>query len=125
MKKAKRGLLWMLVNGAFAVAVYYGIMEGHKGALNIIKFGVWWHFIVSISAYFSEDMQGTIHKKGRSVWRWLDRGYDLLMTIFLAYSGWFFSATLWLLGAAYQQIARDKGAELAKKKESELNNESE
>ncbi len=96
--KIKHALIWLLINAGTSYAFYLGV-NGNQGAANIAIFVTWFTFICIFFCIGFEAGCATIKEKGRSVPSYIALPYDILITLFLIYNGWFVTGSVVLLTA--------------------------
>lgn len=104
---------YLLLNGIFITALYYGFIVGVAGALNIAVFMGWFVAILSWF-YASDEVIDTLAKKGLVVSKELDFLFDLGITLTFVYFGHFVLSFFYLLGAIIQYGAKCKAEEKIK-----------
>ncbi|QNK01758.1 hypothetical protein [Dyella telluris] len=84
--KAKRAILWFLLNGAFAAAMVAGYTYDIEGARYLFKFYFWVTVILTLFVFVPE-IKVAMAKQGPSVPEWMNVVYDLSICSFLAWYG--------------------------------------
>jgi hypothetical protein len=107
-----RHLKWFLINGLFAVLLYFGFIENIDGAKRLAIFMVWL-LLVFTFFIFKDEIQKKLQTRGRPVPAWMDVTYDIGVICFLIWFG------AWWTGIAYtlHAILCAVGWEMAMKKE--------
>lgn len=102
MKNALIMIRWLVVNSAFAAALYFAL-QGHDGITNVYVSLVWL-MAVALVATRAMDHQ-TAHDKmaKHPVPAWLDRLHDFTVVFVLVYFGWWWTA----LGMFIHLVALD------------------
>jgi hypothetical protein len=62
MTKTKSILNYLVYNSLFATCLYFGIIQGISGFMNILTFYIWFVFIVFIFGCFSEEAQIRVYE---------------------------------------------------------------
>jgi len=104
---------YLLLNGIFITALYFGFIVGVTGALNIAVFMGWFVAILSW-AYLSDEVINTLAEKGVLVPKELDFLLDLGITLTFVYFGHFVLSFFYLAGAILQFGAKGKAEEKIK-----------
>lgn len=94
MKKVKRILLWILVNGAVLVVAICATTYSMVWASNILRFLVWFQVAVNILVVAIPKAREESAKRGASVPLGVSMSYDIGLAVLLAGYGWFFYAAL-------------------------------
>lgn len=107
-----KALLWTLVNGAMIAALWFGLVEGIDGALNVGLVMVWFAIVTSLFMLSSEVTGKLIREHGgRSVPDWLNWVSDIAVILILAWHGWLWTAGFFLFAAFIQQGALTQAKE--------------
>jgi hypothetical protein len=104
-------LKWVIINGMFLTAFYFGFVEGHEGAYNITMFVAWASIVISPFLLFDE-MQKVLKKKGRSVPSWLNNTEGFLVAFAFAWFGAWVTGVFYLFHTIIQDGAYAKAEEL-------------
>lgn len=111
-------LRYITLNTLFAVALYFGIVEGVVGAANIVKFFTVAMFIFGVLGLIVVSIVPNLEPKNiRSVPVWVDLVYDFAVVGLFASFGWFGYATMYLISTVCGQLV----AEIFKEKETNEN----
>lgn len=94
LRRAGRAAWWVAINGAFGALLWFGLVEGVQGALNLGLFMAWVFVFVSLFV-FTDSAQAEMAKKWRSVPRPIGVASDLAITGLLIWYG------AWVTGAVY------------------------
>lgn len=108
-----RTLKYLLVHGIFAVALYFGFIEGIAGAYNIAMFIAWFSIVVSWFAPM-EKLAFANKSKKRAVPQWLNALTDLSVVTILAWHGAMITAGFYLIHFFLIEIMWGNIAELNK-----------
>jgi len=89
-------LNYILINGAFAFCLYFGFFEGVPGAANVANFYIGFLLVLTVIYLFAMDV--VVASMVKANWRpavpqWFDVGFDVLVVVALAYLGFFWLAT--------------------------------
>jgi hypothetical protein len=55
MTKTKSLLSYLLTNSAFATFIYFGVVQGILGFMNVLTFSIWFLFVVFVLGTFNEE----------------------------------------------------------------------
>jgi hypothetical protein len=108
----KRALKWTAINGAIAVAAWFGVHDGVTGAGNVLVFMVWLGLALSALSN-TEAMQEHLAEKlaKRSMSRWIEVPYDCAMLGLLVWHGWWITSVAYILGCICTAGARSSAKE--------------
>lgn len=110
MKKVAK---YVAFNGLFAYALYAGVVNGADGWANVVKFFTWLIFIVGMFALADTAKEEFAKKPDpRTVPNWFDYIVDIIIAGVFAFNGWFFYATIYLLGNLWLHGALDEAMKL-------------
>lgn len=87
-------LLWVVINGLFAVCLILGIAYNVHWALNLAKFLTWCGFFIFSIACLAKHGDPIIEIPEKSIPLSIDIVYDIVMASIFAAGGHFFYATL-------------------------------
>ena len=62
MTKTKNILNYIVCNSVFSTCLYFGIIQGISGFMNILTFYIWFVFILFIFGSFSQEAQIAVYK---------------------------------------------------------------
>ena len=126
-KKLKQRIAWVIMNGLFYVALYFGAFEGNSGATNIVVFFSWYMFIIWLITYLgvTTDKDGKYKEKIPTLERrfpaWVVFIYDAVSVLVMVWSGWILTSIVYILGAIFEYTAmeavEEKKKEMAKDQE--------
>lgn len=110
LRRAGRAAWWVAINGAFGAMLWFGLVEGVQGALNLGLFMAWVSVFVSLFV-FTDSVQAEMAKKWRSVPMPIGVASDLAIIGLLIWYG------AWVTGAAYMIgfVIHEAGWEAASK----------
>jgi hypothetical protein len=105
----RRTFNWLTINGAFAVFIYYALVEKVDWASYIVQCYTWIALIVSIIALSIPVIIGkmAIHIPSafpHGWWRIADVVYDLAVVAAFIKFGWIFYAVIYFLHICFMQI---------------------
>ena len=109
MKEVK----WVLTNGLVVGLLYFALFENAQWAGNAFKFLLWFTFFLYLMVNLIDDIKEKLSKKGMPVPAKVSLSFDLIVSLALASSGWFFYAALnivqgWLYLAMYSKSKNKK-----------------
>lgn len=96
MGKAGRFVKWVLLQGAFAAAVWLGTVGAHEGAENVAVFWTWLVFIVSLGM-LSPDIARRVRPQPSPAPFWLASGVRAFILVLMVWHGWYFTALALIL----------------------------
>lgn len=91
-----RVITWVALNAIFLLAIWFGVIQGNDGALNLAYFMAW----LTVFSGFLCMSPGLMHKireKGRSVPAPIDIGFDFLVLGIFAWHGSFVTAAFYFI----------------------------
>ena len=90
-------LQWLAVSIVFNLTLYFGLVGGIQGAVNIAQFYIWFCFVVSWPA-LSDKCVRDFQKNGKHlVPLWLVTPQNLGVLALLLWYGWIWSACAWMV----------------------------
>ena len=99
MSRLKALSIWLVGNTVFGAALYFGLVKGVDGAVNIVQFYIWFHLILSLLT-LSDDVIQAVRKNGSpSVPKWMNAAFDLCTIAMLVWYGWAWTAGAYTLSA--------------------------
>jgi len=101
--KIKQKIMFVVMNGLFYVALYFGIFEETPGAANIAVFYAWFTFIAWLFTYFAvtcknEDLKRKLSDLERAFPSWVIVGVDIIAVLVMIWDGWIITSTAYILG---------------------------
>jgi hypothetical protein len=66
MTKTKNLLSYLLTNSAFATFIYFGVVKGIPGFMNVLTFFIWFVFIIFLLAIPNEEAQRAIYERSKN-----------------------------------------------------------
>ena len=103
-------LKWVLLNGLFGVAVYFGFIEGHEGAYNAAMFVAWVSIVCSF-LLLADPVIEKMKETGRTMPAWINISFDAVITITFVWFGAWVTGGFYLLHIALTEAAWSKAAE--------------
>lgn len=113
-----RLLRYVLVNGAFVVCLYYGLVVGVTGAYNIAMFVGWLTVVLSLGMFADSTAKDYITRK-HPVPVWVDHSYDAFIIVFMVWNGIFVLSAGYVLHVIAFEYMRRRSIELTPPKEVE------
>jgi hypothetical protein len=103
---SNRLINWILVNGFFLLALVSGVFYNVEAAETLAIFMAW---ITVIFSFFlkSEHAQEEMVKQGRSVPKYVDMVFDIIIVGILIYGGWWITSLMYLIHISLFQQAWD------------------
>lgn len=98
---------WIVINGLFAVAIYFGFQEKIDGVYRLVMFWAWVNIVFSFFL-LAEPVMEKMRETGRSTPRWASVVYDLCVTSAFVWFGAWVTGAFWLLHMFIQEAAWDK-----------------
>lgn len=97
-----RYVRWGILNGIFAVSIYYGFFEGVSGAENIALFMGWFTGVVGTIAFLSEyvrkeTIKSLLEKEAKMVPYPIDLTFDLVVIGVFIWTGMVWLPIMYLL----------------------------
>jgi len=126
MERFKNIVWYVVLNGAFAACVFYGVSGEHPGIANLTVFFVWVLFIGSVIVSLNlenEKARESVEKiaKHRSVPRWMDQALDLVLTITFIYNGWFVCGVVYCIHSLLMVATKESAKKLYAERTAEAN----
>lgn len=106
-----RLIRYIITNAAFAVCLWFGIIEGISGAANVALFIAWIAIVTSLFAC-SKDVIEKLAQRGRTVPMWIDQSFDLMVVAFLVWHGWWATAIGYVIHMGSLAVAYDRASKL-------------
>ena len=101
-----KAILWIIANFGMIAALWFGLVEGIDGALNIGILMVWFATLTSFFMLNEKVTDDLIKKQGgRSVPDWVSWASGVTVVLILTWHGWLWTAGAFLLAAFVQQGA--------------------
>ena len=66
MTKTKNLLSYLLTNSTFATFIYFGVVKGIPGFMNVLTFFIWFVFIIFLLAIPNEEAQRAIYELSKN-----------------------------------------------------------
>ena len=108
----KRKIQWLLINGLFCVAIYFGFFKNIPGAQRIVTF---WVTIFTVLSFFmfAEETQKKMKDNGRVFPAWVVGSYDTAVIFSLIWFGAIYAGIAYALHsflkyAAFEQALSTK-----------------
>lgn len=112
MKLAK----WVLINSALLAMMWFGLVEGVEGALNIALLMSWLTVIISLFCLSDSVIKKMLEDKTtRTVNKYISILFDLLVASAFAWHGYIWLAGFWLVSVIFQEAMWVRLNELAQK----------
>lgn len=94
----KRYFRYSLVNGVFALSIYYGLFIGNENMANIAYFMAW---VLGLCSCFVLDskVKQQIRDAKPSVPLWFDSIFNIIVVVCFTWVGAFITATVYGLGS--------------------------
>jgi len=102
MKKAKRLLMWTVLNSLMCYGLYLYGVTGNEYAGNVIKFMTILGFVLWCSVAINKPLTEEMRKKGFPVSNGVNATYGLLYASALASFGMFFYAAMCIIESMLQ-----------------------
>jgi hypothetical protein len=64
MTKTKSLLSYLLTNSVLATCVYFGVIQGIPGFMNVVTFFIWFVFVVFVLGAFNDEASIKLYKGG-------------------------------------------------------------
>ena len=103
----KRKFLWLLTNALFCTGVYFGVVKGVVGVERIVVVFV---FLIAITApfMFTKISQAQIKNLGRSIPKFIDIPYDIIIICVFLWFGWLYTGIAYLIHTIFYHTAIDE-----------------
>lgn len=118
-KNLKSFLSWVVVNGLFVAALFFGVLEKQQWAINLLWFFIPFQLVVSVFTYLAlkgdaKDGEVPLREKWAKAMTpmWLRRVDSLLETailLFLVAQGWFGFAIIHIISLLFVAVIRAEG----------------
>jgi hypothetical protein len=110
-----RVIYWAVLNGAFALCLYFGVVREAEGAKNVVVFFTWLFVVLSFCSAFSADYIKESAERLRNPIApiWFDVGYDIAVLATLVWAAWWWTAIAYFLHVSAIAWARDQAKKLA------------
>lgn len=88
--------------GLFVMGLFLGTVHGIPWALNIFNVIFWLHVVSVFCASGTTKLKAQIRKKGRTISKEVDVGFDFCVLVILAALGWFWYFGFYFFAAILQ-----------------------
>lgn len=106
-----KAIRWALINGCFALALWFGFVEGVAGAKNVAMFLAWLSAVLGMFCATDAAVE-ELRKKPRSVPQGVNTALDVAVAIFLVWFGAWLTAIAYTIGHSILLSAREKADKL-------------
>ena len=90
-----RAARWTAVNGAMVAGLWFGLVDGMKGPLNVGLFLVWTNFVVALSIMFGKNGSELYAARRRAVPSWVAEPVRFAVLFLLVWHAAWITASAW------------------------------
>ena len=112
---------WVLMNGLLACALWFGLVEGVRGALNVGLVMVWWVVVCSLVTV-RDDFRAKAAQSDKfpSIPPALDGAFDTCIAVLILWHGYIITGVAWAISAVLHGCLYDAVKELRAKANNDL-----